>query len=304
MKVTGLFLALVPLTAQAQAQEDGPERRIEPPEVTELLEDVVTVPMSHATGHIALEGWVNGEGPFQFMLDTGAGGHGRIDGQLVERLGLEKISDIDFTDGSGNNVHQGSLVRVDSLLIGDAAFEGLSMLHADVPGMSGPGAGSANVVGFHVFAELLLTIDYPRNEIRMARGELSSERAGVIPYDSTRTIPVVPIRIGDRMLEARLDTGNSGDMLMAQSIAESLPTLGPPSVLGKSRSMAGEYELWQIRLREPLTFAGFVQDPPVARFSPTFRGANIGRNVLKPYALTFDQRNDRLLVERGSSVTR
>jgi len=294
-----ILLALATASSSTQEGGDGGGQAvIDAPEATELFSEVVTVPMSHASGHIALEAWVNGEGPFQFMLDTGAGGHGRIGGKLVEKLGLEKIDDVQFTDGSGNHVRQGSMVRVDSLLIGDVAFEGLKMLHADVPGMSGPGQGSTNIVGFPVFKDLLLTIDYPKSEIRMTRGELPKDRAGVIAYDSTRNIPVVEIAVGDRVLDARLDTGNGGDMLLSQSIAESLPVLGEPSLLGKSRSMAAEFEIWQIRLKDPFQFAGFTQEKPMARFASTFRGANIGRNQLKPYALTFDQKHDRLLVER------
>lgn len=52
------------------------------------------------------------------------------------------------------------------------------------------------------------------------------------------------------------------------------------------------------RTKEPFRFAGFTQEKPLASFASTFRGANIGRNQLRPYALTFDQKHDRLLAER------
>ena len=48
------------------------------------------LPVALAGGFVLVEGVrVNGEGPFRFLLDTGAMGAGRVDASLAQRLRLE-----------------------------------------------------------------------------------------------------------------------------------------------------------------------------------------------------------------------
>ena len=46
---------------------------------TEILGHMERIPIKHSSGHITVDIEINGQGPFKFLLDTGASGEGRID---------------------------------------------------------------------------------------------------------------------------------------------------------------------------------------------------------------------------------
>ena len=87
------LVAGVPATAQERPDFGKP--------VLDMDQAEVRVEMDHASGHIVLEATVQGKGPYLFLLDTGAAGHGRIDRSLVDELGIEIVGEIEASDGSG-----------------------------------------------------------------------------------------------------------------------------------------------------------------------------------------------------------
>src|SRR5262249_42589254 len=102
----------------AGLQLDAPPRATVPP-------GGVTVEML-AAGHLpAVRVMVNGQGPFVFGIDPGAGGAARVDWALAAKLGLEVVGQVRGGDPSGHNTRVMNVVRVPSLEIGGARFEGL-----------------------------------------------------------------------------------------------------------------------------------------------------------------------------------
>ena len=78
-------------------------------------------------GAMAVPAVVNGAGPYWFVLDTGAPGHGRISDSLAVKLGFVATGKARSGDPSGKNVQEVNLYSVDSLQIGSVTLRGATM---------------------------------------------------------------------------------------------------------------------------------------------------------------------------------
>src|SRR5262245_22507205 len=110
--------ALVPGRA-ADAAPKGPQPAAP---VVDLGADSVSVQFDASSGHIVVPVEVNGNGPYLFVLDTGAQGHGRIDPALVTELKLPNVGDAHAADGTQKNTRTVDLVRIDPLRVGHDLF--------------------------------------------------------------------------------------------------------------------------------------------------------------------------------------
>lgn len=300
------FLAAVPLgpgEAFAQPEPAAPTGLKTPPPSVELAADSVLVPFDASTGHIIVPVEVNGRGPYSFVLDTGAMGHGRVAPALVSELGLPVIGDARAADGTLKNTRRVDLVRIDSLRVGDATFRGL--VAASVAMKRPPPAPDApppierqGILGFGLFQDVLLTIDYPNSQLVIRRGALDPAAPHTVPLLGNLDIARIPIEVDLVELQAHVDTGNMGGFTVSTEILGRLKSVGESWVAGKARTLNNEFDVRAVRLAGPLQVADFRFDTTEASYVDIFRSANLGYTVLKNFALTFDQQNHLVLFAR------
>ena len=103
---------------------------------------------------------VNGRGPFQFALDTGAS-RTVIAPDLARSLGITSVADDPLTAGGGRVAS--SLGWVDVLAVGTARVEHLTVAVADFLVMLSDAIGTRldGIVGYNFLREFTVTIDYP-----------------------------------------------------------------------------------------------------------------------------------------------
>ena len=247
----------------------------------------------------AVEVMVNGQGPFLFAIDTGAQGAARVDSSLVEKLKLKSIDKIQAGDGSGRNARTLDVVQLDSISFGGVQFTNVRAITRDyntsptLPKIDG-------ILGFNLFAEYLLTLDYPGQRVRLERGELpQANGAEIINFASYRGIPVVELRVGDHKINAHLDSGNTvGGFILPTALAEKLTFTSTPLSLGKARTVSNEVEIKEVRLKENIYLGGSEFKEPVIVYPAISDDANIGSKVLREFSLTFDQKNKRVRLQR------
>ncbi len=268
----------------------------------QLEGDSVRVPMDHSSRHVRLDVKVNGSGPYRFLLDTGASGHGRVDRALAEELGLAKVGEAKASDGTGREAGTMDLVAVESLAIGGATFTDLTMGSSDYSRMQAPGQEPyRGILGFDLFEELLLTIDYPGSAIEMRHGALLREAAHVASFDPEARIPTVEVDFGEYSVDAHLDTGSMGSILLPGSQQERVELEGEPRLLGSARTRGGEFEIKGAKLKGDVSIAGHMLEAPQVSFSDVFHHANLGYDVLRDFALSFDQKNGLLRLSTATS---
>lgn len=261
---------------------------------------------------------INGQGPFAFMIDTGAGMQADIDTSVAEQLGLQPSGSAINGDPSGENDREVATVTLDSIVIGGgqaaktegtrarriSAAGGLEFVNVtaivrshkitqDYPDVDG-------ILGFALFADYLLTLDYPVMRLKVARGSLPEANGrDILPFELENRIPVVELGIGRISVPAHIDSGNFvAGFILPEELVEQLPRLSPAVTVGNARSVSNRIELKQVQLRDPIRIGHFEYPQPTVTF-PAPADTNIGFNVLREFAVTFDQKNRRMKLERS-----
>jgi predicted aspartyl protease len=293
------FLGLT--VAQTAAQEVPAILR--PPVQVSVPDEGVEVPIVAMAPSPVVEVLVNGEGPFRFMLDTGGQGMARADVSLVERLNLPVTGQVQAGDGTGQGTVAMNLVRLDTLRIGDAEFHGLEAGSRDYNPSLRPGGPIDGVLGIGLFADYLLTIDFPGERIRFAPGVLPEpDGLTVLSSNPDRAVPTIPVTVGEHTVEADLDTGSMGSLLLPQALADDLPLTSPLTAAGQARTVSNQFTIYSASIGTSARLGRHEFATPTVMFSDLFTRANIGADLLKHFAVTIDQRNSTVRLDRAAET--
>jgi hypothetical protein len=260
----------------------------------------VTVPIVALTPNPILEVRVNGKGPYRFMLDTGGQGHARADAALVASLSLPVVGQARGGDGGGNTVSM-DVVRFETLEIGGAVFRNIEAASRDYNRMGGA-ARIDGVLGLQLFANHLLTIDYPGRRVHIRSGALPEADGGrILEFDGARGTVSLPVQVGPERIRADIDTGSMGAIMLPSAMAKTLPLAAPPAVSGQARTVTNTVTVSSAPLSGDATIGSWRIQTPVLEFSDLFNAhANIGSQVLREFAITIDQTNHRVRFERDA----
>jgi hypothetical protein len=284
----GIICLMLPVLAFAQAAKSA---------AVPAQKAVVDVPLIFNGPVPVVEVTVNGQGPFLFEIDTGAGGGARVDASLKERLGLKAVGQALAGDPSGKNTRTIDLFKLDSLSLGGVQFHDVETGVGDynrMPNMQ----HIDGVLGFGLFAEYLLTMDYPGKRLRLERGALpQANGADILSYETDHGIPSIELEVGGLKVNAHIDSGNMrGGFTFPSSLVEKLSLAAPPKVVGRGRTTSNEFEIKEATLKGNLHWGRYEFNEPSVTFIDIFKVGNIGSRVLRDFALTFDQKNHRVRI--------
>lgn len=160
MPISGPFLLCLVFAASGVPQERPPGKdtrpAMPPVEITFQLggpaKPVVLVPVL-----------VNGRGPYQFALDTGAG-QTVVSSELAEEVALEKGEKREAL-GAGGKVTV-SLSKVNSIAVGCAGLEDLPVVVTDLSVLRlAIGARLDGILGYNYLSNFKVTIDYSKRKL-------------------------------------------------------------------------------------------------------------------------------------------
>ena len=257
---------------------------------------------------LLVRAWVNGQGPFDFALDTGAGasilsprvaGAARVEveagGRGIEVGGLSGLSRPGAQKAFVRSLSAG--FKENSLPV-RGLFIVAQGLPEDVDGILDP---------TEIFSPLGYVIDFPRSELRVFDPRSTPLRAGDTPpggavvrwhVEGGSRRPFVMLTEGRRAL---IDTGSGYGLAVNAAAARGLGIRDEGGSVGRgSRDLAGG-RVASRRVRPATVNLG----PLVLRGVPTDlllnaeKGAPVilGRDALRPFQLTFDPVN-RLIMLR------
>ncbi len=292
--VMSLMLCLVavhhtPAHRMRAEMRDSPRR-------TTLPAGRVVVPLEMHDVQPVVEVRVNGEGPFRFLVDTGAAGCGRISAALADKLALEEVGEVLVGDPSGRNAQVAKRVGVDAVSVGDALFEGLSMMRRDdKERIDVQREGIDGILGFGLFRDCLLTLDYPGRRLILDRGQLpGADGRNVLDHRQERGIPEITLRVAGLEVEADIDSGSMGPLSFPQAVADKLDFTREPTVVGKASTGFNDFEIKEAPLDGDVHIGTHVMEDPTVAIFGMFPRANLGGQWLRNFTITFDQRNGRV----------
>jgi len=259
------------------------------------------LPMLFRGPEPAVEVMVNGRGPFLFAIDTGATDEARADSSLVERLGLRVSGTSTHSDGSNKKTKLG-IVRLDSLSVGGLEFRNVKAATRDYNRVNLPHIDG--ILAFDLFHEYLLTLDYPARRVRLERGKLPAVDGGeILSLKRVHSHPAVELAIGNQKVVAEIDSGNvAHSFLFPASLIERLSLATKPATIGKAKTITSEFEIMEAQLKNNIRLGKYEFTQPLVSFPAPFPFANIGSKFLNQFAITFDQKNNRIRFVRPGNA--
>jgi predicted aspartyl protease len=231
---------------------------------------------------------VNGKGPFRFVVDTGTGGQALITPALADQLQLPVLGQARLVDPSGQGGRHSAIFFIQSLSIGAVEFTEVKAIRHSLAGEDETCMG---LLGFTLFRDYLLTLDFHGRSMTLAQGALSSDNnQSVLSFRMPDGVPLVPLRIGNEQVEAQLDSGGVG-LTLPEHLASQLKFTSTPVVYANGESLATRFQLKTARLGTDVHIGRYTFAQPVVEIHPAFPLVNLGACPMQHFAITFDQKN-------------
>lgn len=279
-------------------------RQPPPPGRTTLDSPLVVLPAQAIGNYLVLEAKWDRFGPYHFLIDTGSSVT-LVTPALARRYpGRPSVSSmgsrvrVTGADGHITELPSASLRRLD---LGAARFEDVPVLVYDCAPLSAHlGVRIDGVLGFPMFRETLLTLDYPGSRILLQPASTTALIPGTtIAFDDSRKTPLVSLRLGDRTFSTLIDSGSDAVFSLNPAGLDLKYALAPRP--GATIGTIGGDRIQQIgRLDETLRLGDYLFERPIVDLTDELSA--IGGGVLKYFSITFDQAHDRVMFFRDSRV--
>ncbi|NIM02370.1 MAG: PDZ domain-containing protein [Acidobacteria bacterium] len=220
------------------------------------------------------------------LLDTGAS-HTVIDPDPLERV-------------SGTRVAIGKRARLPTLAAGEVTFSGISARVMSLDHLQIVlGKPLDGILGYPAFRKVLLTMDYPNEEVRVRIGSLPSpDGKRIFRTFKEKRRPLVKLDFGTESRLVLLDSGSFGGLLVNDSAR--LRTAEEPIAFDSS------LRIDRVMIRSGARLAGDLRFGATTLISPTIVVGNstdlVGARVLRHFSVTYDQKNRRVMFERATQA--
>lgn len=278
----------------------GGKRPVARPQRTTMDSPQVVLPAQTVGNFLVLEAKWDRYGPYRFLIDTGSSV------TLIAPTVARRYTDTTPTsarrrvmgpDGNAIELPEATLRRIE---LGGVRFDDVPVLLYDcAPFSAHLGVKIDGVLGFPLFREILLTLDYPGSRVVLRRPKDAPPIPGnVVPFDDGRKTPLIPVKLGERTFIALIDSGS--DMAFSLNPVGLEPKFARGPMVGATvGTIAGDRTQQIARLAETLVLAGQVFPEPIVDLSDELSA--IGAAALRHFVVTFDQTNDRVTFFREST---
>jgi len=284
--VFGFWISIRPLPAQVESRD--------------VVTDSHQAPMVERYGKPYVMVTINGKGPFRFVIDTGTGGDALVTPELARELGLPTVGHAMLSDPSGQGGKKAPIVLLDSLELAGVQFNGIRAISHPFFAEAGTCEG---LLGFTLFRDYLLTLDFPNRLVTLANGSLAPDGGkSVLPFRMPEGVPVASLKVdGLPLVEAQLDSGGGG-LVLPEKLAAHLKYDVAPVVFASGRSISTRFEMKAAKLASDVKLGRYTFTHPVVEIHPAFPLVNFGSPPMQIFAITFDQKN--LLVRFAANQRR
>jgi len=273
------------------------------PGQTSIGKPIVILPAQMIDNYLILEVKWDKYGPYHFIIDTGSTTT-LVTPELAQRYAVKNALLPEMPQVSTKSADGGTAVLPPTMLnridLGEAHFSNVPALVYDCAPLTAQlGVKIDGILGFPLFRETLLTLDYPHERV-----ELQPFNAATIPdgtavaFNNANKVPLVPVRLGDRTLIALIDSGlDEGFVLNPIGLDPKYifaPTLGPTAT-----TLTGDHTEMIGRLADTLYLGDYAVPHPVVEVIDELY--KVGGGILKYFTVTFDQEHDRVFFLREAT---
>lgn len=272
----------------------GIHRSAPRPGLTYVGSHPVTLPARLLGNVLIVETKGDENGPYHFVIDTGSSVT-LVSPELAKRLKLSELMPTDVPKVRVRSSEGGTAlldaVTLEKIQLGSARFEYVPALVYDCADVSDQfGVRIDGILGFPLFRYAVLTLDYPHQRV-VLRSEIPKEGlpGEAILFDNAEKTPLIAIRLGDRELEALIDSGSSASIDINPAGLAPKFSYGPvdgPTV----STLAGDRPSKVGRLSDVVRVGSFDIPQPIAEITDEL--SSLGGGILAHFTVTFDQEHN------------
>lgn len=214
-----------------------------------------------------------GHGPYRFLVDAGANVVS-VHERVANEIGLPVVQ----------RTRSRSVRQARTLHLGPAALHHATLVGEPVLDVDG-------VLGFNLFGEGLLTLDYPQRQLRWIDGALpAGDGHATVSYELRDRMPYVPVHVGEHRIWCNLDTGAQAGLVVPVDTGLDWPLCSPPQAGPTLWNQAeGAIPTRLAQLSSSLWVGSTDLGRPDVLFSPALTGEFLlGSGALQAFAVTFD----------------
>lgn len=191
------------------------------------------------------------------------------------------------------------------LQLGATTFERVPALIYDFTELSlHLGVRIDGLIGFPVFRETLLTLDYPAGRLIIAPNQPAAAANAPLPagasriaFNNEQNTPFIPVQMGNESFVVLIDTGSDGGLNLNPVGLHPRFTFGPrPGTVVSS--LSGDRHQLVGRLGQDVIIGNHVVENPIVDLTDQLSA--IGGELLRNFRVTFDQRNNFVTFVRES----
>lgn len=237
---------------------------------------------------------IDGKGPFRFIVDTGTGADAMVTPELASQLDLPLAGEARLNDPTGQGGKNAPIRKLDILRVAGLDFYSIKAVEHALPFGDGSCQG---MLGFTLFRDFLLTLDYVNGRMILAQGELAPDgERSVLPFRMPDGVPIARLKIGNRDVEAQIDSGGAG-LSLPERLIPQLRLSAEPEAFAKATSLSTRFEIKVAKLATDVHLGDITLDHPWVEINPAFPLANFGACPLQHFTVTFDQENKLVRLE-------
>ena len=270
---------------------------------TTLGSPLIVLPAQTLGSYLVIEAKWDRSGPYRFIIDTGSSVtlvSPDIAKRYVEKNALPPDApQLRVKSAAGGTV----LLPVTTLRrieLGDARFEHVPALIYDCAALSAHlGVKIDGVLGFPLFRETLLTLDYPHSRVVLnppATGEL--QPGTTIPFNNANRTPLIPIRLGETSFIALIDSGSDAPLNL-NPVGLKPTYLTSPRPGATISTLSGDRTQTVGRLADTLMVGNYALPQPLMEVTDEL--SSIGGEILRNFIVTFNQERSQVTFYRETT---
>lgn len=247
--------------------------------------------------------WDDGR-TYRFVIDTGSTAT-LVTPDLAKRYGLKQKkpapAKVPVRSANGGQIELDP-ITLGKVSLGEASFERVPALVFDLSALSDHlGVHIDGIIGFPIFRNTLLTLDYPGEQLIIAPSPVylpppkPAPRTSVIAFNGEQNTPLIPVQLGTESFIVLIDTGSDGSLSLNPAGLHPRFLNGPrPGTL--ISSLQGDRQQLTGRLNQNLLVGSHVVEQPIVDLSDQL--SSLGGEFLKNFTITFDQRRKQVTFVR------
>jgi hypothetical protein len=269
---------------------------------TKLGSPLIVLPAQTLGNYLIVQAKWDRHGPYHFLIDTGSTVT-QVTPDLAKRYpGWTQPSratpqvPVKSAEGETALLQPATLRRLE---LGDALFENVPVLVYDCAALSAHlGIKIDGILGFPLFRETVLTLDYPRSRVLLTSAASPTLQPGTtISFNNENKKPLIPIQLGETSFIALIDSGRDA-ALRLNPVGLNPNFAAPTRPGGLVATLTGDSEQHVGRLADTLTLGNYAVRRPLVEVTDEL--SSLGGGILQHFTITFDQERSRVTFYRDT----